>query len=61
MPVGSERPSAKFATTFSRLIALSFFVPLPVSMISLRFSASATVSMSTSRRLIASAPMPPSK
>ena len=31
MPVGSERPSAKFATTFSRLIALSFFVPLPVS------------------------------
>ena len=61
MPVGSERPSAKFATTFSRLIALSFFVPLPFSIGLARFSASATVSMSTSSRLIDSAPMPPSK
>ncbi len=61
IPSGLDLPSAKLDATFRRLMAFRRRVPLPFSIWSRRVSASTSVSMSDSRRLIDSAPMPPSK
>ena len=44
MPIGFERPSTKFETTFRRLIALRRRVPLPFSIWSRSDAASASTS-----------------
>ena len=58
-PSSSSRLNAEM--TLSRLIAFALRWPLAVTMISLRNSSSASMSMREMRSLIASAPMPPAK
>ena len=61
MPIGELPVVWNAATTLSRLSARSFFWPLPLRMVSRRFSASAGMSKFCSRVWIASAPMAPVK
>ena len=61
MPIGLFVVVWKAVTTLSRLSARVFFWPLPVAMISRSSSDSASRSKVSRRRLIAAAPIPPSK
>ena len=61
MPIGELPFSRKALTTLRRLRARVLRWPLPVRMISRSFSDSAARSKVSRRRLMASAPMKPSK
>ena len=61
MPSGLLPVLRNASTTLSRLSARTFFWPLPLAMVSLRESTSASRSKLSSRFWIAVAPMKPSK
>ena len=61
MPCGLLPVLRKASTTLRRFSARTFFWPLPVAMVSRRFSTSAAMSKLSRRFWIAVAPMWPSK